>query len=216
MPQASSGKGLYLGGICVLMDCGDRARPPFDSIIDLIGSGIKWVQLRDKESSRLAIYKAARLLKTLTQANNITLIINDYVDIAAAVDADGVHLGQDDLPIHEARKILGNSKIIGISTHDIGQAIKAQQDGADYIGFGPIYKTLTKKAGTPKGPDSIKELRRHIHIPITAIGGIQQEHAAGLIDCGANAVAVASAIMDEDDISKAADAFVTELTRVKQ
>jgi thiamine-phosphate pyrophosphorylase len=197
------------------MDCGDRARPPFDTVIDLIGSGIKWVQLRDKESSRLVIYKAARLLKTLTQANNITLIINDYVDIAAAIDADGVHLGQDDLPLHEARKILGNSKIIGISTHNLDQAIKAQQDGADYIGFGPIYKTATKKAGPPKGTDSIKELAKHIHIPIVAIGGIKEGHVAGLIGKGANAVAVASAIMDEDDISKAAEAFVSELRRVK-
>jgi thiamine-phosphate pyrophosphorylase len=212
MTQADN---LYLGGICVLMDCGSRARPPFDSIIDLIGSGVKWVQLRDKETSRLAIYKAARLLKTLTQANGITLIINDYADIAAAVDADGVHLGQDDLPLHEARKILGSKKIIGISTHNIEQAIKAQEGGADYIGFGPIYSTATKVAGPPKGSTSLKEIRKHIHIPIVAIGGIQEGHVVELIEAGANAIAVSSAIMDDDDISKAADAFVKELKRRK-
>lgn len=200
-----------LGGICVLMDCGSRTRPPFDTIIDLIGAGIKWVQLRDKETPRLVIYKAARLLKTLTKANGITLIINDYADIAAAVDADGVHLGQDDLPISEARKILGSDKIIGISTHNLEQALKAQEDGADYIGFGPIYSTATKNAGPPKGPQSLVEIRNHISIPIVAIGGIDEGHIAELIKAGANALAVASAIMDAGDISKAAAAFVNKL-----
>ncbi|MBF0458694.1 MAG: thiamine phosphate synthase [Nitrospirae bacterium] len=199
------------GGICVLMDCGSRHRPPFDTIIDLIGAGIKWVQLRDKEIPRLTIYKAARLLKTLTKANGITLIINDYADIAAAVDADGVHLGQDDLPISEARKILGSNKLIGISTHNLEQALKAQKDGADYIGFGPIYSSATKNAGPPKGPQSIIEIRRHVSIPIVAIGGIDEGHISELIEAGANALAVAAAIMDAEDISKAAAAFVNTL-----
>ncbi|MEO5361573.1 MAG: thiamine phosphate synthase [Nitrospirota bacterium] len=210
MPQANSSK-LYLGGICVLMDCSGRVRPPFDSIIDLIGAGVKWVQLRDKEATRLAVYKAARLMKELTKANGLTLIINDYADIAAAVDADGVHLGQNDLPLSEARKILGADKLIGISTHNLEQAVKAQEDGADYIGFGPIYATSTKKAGPPKGHQSIIEIRSHIHIPIAAIGGINEENVAELIEAGADALAVASAIMDAEEISKAADAFTTRL-----
>ncbi|MBF0553892.1 MAG: thiamine phosphate synthase [Nitrospirae bacterium] len=210
MPQAADNR-LFLGGICVLMDCGSRGRPPFDTIIDIIGSGVKWVQLRDKKTSRLAVYKAARLLRTLTRANGITFIINDYADIAAAVDADGVHLGQDDLPLSEARKILGNKKLIGISTHNLDQAIKAQEDGADYIGFGPIYSTATKKAGPPKGQQSIIEIRNHIHIPIAAIGGINEGHITELIEAGADALAVASAIMDAEDVSKAADAFVRKL-----
>ncbi|MBF0515667.1 MAG: thiamine phosphate synthase [Nitrospirae bacterium] len=210
MPQASN-KELYLGGICVLMDCSGHRRPPFDTIIDLIGAGVKWVQLRDKDASRLAVYKAARLLKALAKANGLTLIINDYADIAAAVDADGVHLGQDDLPISAARKILGADKLIGISTHNLQQAITAQEDGADYIGFGPIYATATKNTGPPKGPHSLAEIRSRIHIPIAAIGGIDEGHVEDLIEAGADALAVASAIMDAEDISKAATDFLSKL-----
>ncbi|MCG6552771.1 MAG: thiamine phosphate synthase [Candidatus Magnetominusculus sp. LBB02] len=198
------------------MDTTGNGRPPFDTIIELIGAGVAWIQLRDKVSSRLAVYKAARLLKALAKANGVALIINDYADIAAAVDADGVHLGQSDLPIAEARKIVGSGKLIGISTHSLEQAVRAQEDGADYIGFGPIYSTATKKAGPPQGLSPLAELRGHIHIPITAIGGITDDNVGELLEAGARAVAVSSAIMDAEDVSKAAADFVSKLRAVRQ
>jgi thiamine-phosphate pyrophosphorylase len=181
--------------------------------MEVIQNGVKWIQLRDKTSSRHQIYKIARMLKSIAIANNVTLIINDHVDVALAIDADGVHLGQDDMSITDARKIIGN-KIIGISTHNYQQALEAQRQGADYIGFGPIFNSITKDAGTPLGINSIKELRfpkdgnPPIYIPITAIGGITQDSIIDIFNVGASAVAVSAGITSTNNVSKTAGEFV--------
>ncbi len=159
---------------------------------------MKWVQYRDKEKSRREIYEEAIILRKLTKEFNAVLIVNDYADIALAVDADGVHLGQDDLPIREAQKIMGKDKIIGISTHNLKQAIEAEKEGADYIGFGPVFYTLTKDAGIPKGIDVLQEIKRHVQVPVVAIGGINIENIRSVLDTGIDAVAVASAILSGD------------------
>ncbi|KJU81275.1 thiamine-phosphate pyrophosphorylase, partial [Candidatus Magnetobacterium bavaricum] len=199
---------LYLGGLCLLLHRGERAKPAFDMAMDAIGGGVKWLQLRDKDASRLQLFKTARLLKALTRSNDAVLIINDYPDIALAVDADGVHLGQGDLPIGQVRGLMGD-KIIGVSTHTLEEAIEAQRAGADYIGFGPIFATQTKDAGPPKGVDALKELLQHITIPVVAIGGIKEENLADVLEAGASAVAVASGILKQDDLTKAAEAYVS-------
>ncbi len=199
---------LYLGGLCLLLHRGSRAKPAFDMAMDAMSGGLRWLQLRDKEASRLQLFKTARLLRALTRANDATLIINDHPDIALAVDADGVHLGQDDLPVEQVRRLMGDKKIIGVSTHSIDQALEAQRGGADYIGFGPIFATQTKDAGSPKGVDAIRELLAQITIPIVAIGGISEESLGAVLEAGASAVAVASGILEQDDLTKAVEAYL--------
>jgi thiamine-phosphate pyrophosphorylase len=148
--------------------------------------------------SKKELYSEALSLRSLTLKYKTTFIVNDYIDIALAADADGVHLGQDDMPVKEARKIMGKKKIIGISTHSLKQAISAEDAGADYIGFGPVFPTSTKDAGLPKGLTALKEIRKHIKIPIVALGGITTENISSALEAGANAVAVMSAILKGD------------------
>ncbi len=163
-----------------------------------ISAGVKTIQLREKLLSKKDIYKTAVTIRSLTLRYGATFIMNDYIDIALAVDADGVHLGQDDMPVKEARKIIGRNKIIGVSTHSLKQAVAAQASGADYIGFGPIFKTSTKNAGEPKGIASLKKIREEIDIPIAAIGGINYNNAPEVLNNGADAIAVASGILSGD------------------
>jgi len=162
----------------------------------VLESGVKWVQYRDKEGTRRDIYVNALNLRSLTRDYNAVFIVNDHTDIALAADADGVHLGQDDLPAQKAREILGKDRLIGISTHTIEQAVHAEASGADYIGFGPIFHTETKDAGSPKGITLLHQLRSRIHIPIVAIGGINLDNVQSVLAAGIDAVAVASAILN--------------------
>lgn len=163
-----------------------------------VTSGIGIIQLREKDMPKKQLYKEAAYIRELTLRYGITFIVNDYIDLACTVHADGVHLGQDDMPLQEARKILGEKSIIGISTHNLRQARKAQQEGADYIGFGPLFSTATKDAGKPKGVYALRKIKRHITIPVVAIGGITPENAFHVLRAGADAVAVASAILSGD------------------
>jgi thiamine-phosphate pyrophosphorylase len=158
-------------------------------------AGIRTIQLREKDLSKKIIFKEALRIRELTNRVRATFIINDYIDVALTVNADGIHLGQDDMPLKEARGIMGKGKIIGISTHSLNQAIKAQEGGADYIGFGPMYHTTTKDAGRPKGVRALRTVRKNIHIPIVAIGGITWENVNKVLDAGADAAAVGSGIL---------------------
>jgi len=159
----------------------------------VLDAGITFIQYREKQRTRREIYDEAVKLRDLTRSYNAVFIVNDHVDIALAAEADGVHLGQDDLPLREARKIMGR-KIVGISTHSLEQAQSAETGGADYIGFGPIFQTSTKDAGAPKGLDILKTIKQNISIPVVAIGGISIDSAADVMNAGADAVAVATAI----------------------
>lgn len=161
----------------------------------VLQSGITCMQYREKEKTRRAIYEEALTLRRLTHRFNATLIINDYADIARAVDADGVHLGQDDLPLDKARSIM-KDRIIGISTHNVTQAKDAEAGGADYIGFGPVFDTQTKDAGRPVGVEKLRIVKESVTIPVMAIGGINPDNLKSVIDAGADAVAVATAILD--------------------
>jgi thiamine-phosphate pyrophosphorylase len=189
------------------MDRGAGGKSAFDALSEVIPNGIRWMQLREKNGTRREIFKTARLLKTMTAANDVMLIINDHADIAMAVNADGVHLGQDDLPLAEARKIMG-AKIIGISTHSLEQAIEAAEGGADYIGFGPIYQTKTKDAGPPKGVEELRIIKERIGIPVVAVGGITEDNLTEVFEAGADAVAVSSGIMKRRNIAQAARRYV--------
>jgi len=171
-------------------------------------SGARVIQLREKSMSKDELFKEAMYIRGLTERYGAIFIINDHVDIAYLVDADGVHLGQDDLPLNEARRILGQDKIIGISTHTIRQAINAERDGADYIGFGPIYHTGTKDAGRPKGINSLRQVRECVHIPIVAIGGITADNVKEVLNAGADGVAMISGIL-KGDIKKNIKRFIS-------
>ncbi len=168
-------------------------------------AGCKIIQLRDKRSSRRVILEKAKLFRTLTSDYDMLLIINDHVDIAMAVDADGVHLGQDDFPVRDAR-ILVPDMIIGTSCHDPGDPSRAAEDGADYFNIGPIYSTKTKE-NAPKflGPDAISRLGQECDLPFTVMGGIKPEHISRLTAAGARKIALVTAITQADDMVAAAN-----------
>jgi thiamine-phosphate pyrophosphorylase len=186
---------MYLGGLYFITDRKVCNLSYEEMTLQVLNAGVKWVQYRDKKSSRKKIYEHAVKLRKITENYNAVFIVNDHADISLAVDADGVHLGQDDLPIKEARNIMGRNKIIGISTHNLEQAIDAEKQGADYIGFGPVFHTLTKDAGIPRGTDILIEIKKKINIPVVAIGGINLKNCRSVLDTGVDAIAVASAIL---------------------
>lgn len=188
---------MYFNGICFITDRKYSDLPLSDMIHIVLRAGVKCIQYREKDLSRREIYGNAVRLRELTRLSGATLIINDHADIALAVGADGVHLGQDDLPLKEARKIMGG-RIVGISTHNLDQAKEAEAGGADYIGFGPVFHTTTKDAGTPKGIDIIRTVKENVSIPVVAIGGINLDNIASVFNAGADAVALATAICKGD------------------
>jgi len=163
-----------------------------------LDAGVRVIQLREKAMSKRELFREAVYIRRLTRRYNAIFIINDYVDIALLVDAEGVHLGQDDLPLREARRILGRERLIGISTHTLRQAIEAEHGGADYIGYGPVFYTGTKQAGRPRGIGSLKRVVGRVNIPVVAIGGITIENSKDVLDAGAHAVAMISGILRGD------------------
>jgi thiamine-phosphate pyrophosphorylase len=189
---------LYQGGICLITDKDSCSLTVLEMAYLALRSGIKWIQYRDKGGDRLDVYRTALALRELTRDFGACLIVNDYADIAAAVEADGVHLGQEDLPAGEARKVLGGAKIVGISTHSRDEAMRAESEGADYIGFGPVFHTATKDAGHPQGAVRLKEISHSVGIPVVAIGGVSTDNCSSVFDCGASAVAAASSVLSSD------------------
>ncbi len=174
-----------------------------------IDAGVRTIQLREKHLSKKEIYKIALSIRNVTLRHKVNFIVNDHVDIALAVRSDGVHVGQDDMPVREVRKIVGKQQVIGVSTHTVYQAIKARQDGADYIGFGPVFRTGTKDAGQPKGLAGLNAVRKRVDIPIVAIGGITWENLNDVCAAGADLAASASGILTgniRDNIRKMLDA----------
>lgn len=163
----------------------------------LLESGIRCIQYREKNKTKKEKFYEALRLREITKRHDALLIINDHADIALAVDADGVHLGQDDLPLREARKIMGG-RIIGISTHNIPEATEAEKGGADYIGFGPIFHTTTKDAGEPRGVDVLEQITKSVEIPVLAIGGINPGNAGPVFGTGCAGVAVSSGVLEGD------------------
>jgi len=167
--------------------------------------GADVLQLRDKEAPSGRLYRVAMQLRKLTRDANIPFIVNDRLDIALAAGADGVHVGQSDLPASVVREIMGPGRILGVSVDTVEEALLAEKDGADYLGVGPVFEARGTKpdAGEPIGVDRIARIRRHCRLPIVAIGGIDAENAGKVRDAGADAAAVISAIGTADDIVRA-------------
>ena len=176
-----------------------RGRPAERVLIDLLEAGVSILQLRVKSLSPVDFLELAKGARTATRAHDCKLIINDRIDIALACDADGVHLGQGDLPLSAGRKLMGK-KIVGISTHDLDQARAAECGGADYIGFGPMFGTRTKATVyEARGPEMLKQIRGAVRVPIVAIGGITEENVQQVWQAGADSVAIISDILHNDD-----------------
>jgi len=182
----------------------------------VISGGATVIQVREKASSTLSFLNRAIKMRKII-GKKAFFIVNDRVDIAIASGADGVHLGQEDLPIAFARKIMGEDKIIGISTHSIEQAQKAEKEGADYVAVGPIFSTQTKpNSGPPKGVEIISEVKRKVNIPVVAIGGINRENVGEVIRAGADGVAVISAVFKEKDVGLATCQLYEEIQEARR
>jgi thiamine-phosphate pyrophosphorylase len=164
------------------------------------------IQLRDKHLSDSAFYEVALALRDITRRAGALFIVNDRVGIALAVNADGAHVGQSDMPAPAARRLVGNDFILGVSASSIEEALRAEDDGADYIGFGPVFSTATKTdAGAPTGIELLKELKQAVRAPVVAIGGIGENNIASVAAAGADAAAVVSAIVCAPDMQAAVE-----------
>ena len=168
--------------------------------------GANVVQLRDKTLEARELCEVAQEIQAAAARARALLIINDRVDVALAVGADGVHVGQDDLPAAWARRLLGPDKVLGVSVENGAQAERAEADGADYVAIGPIYEARGTKAdaGPPVGLQAIAEVRRHTRLPVVAIGGIKAENVAETLGAGADALAIVSAVVAAEDVEAAA------------
>ena len=187
--------------------------PWLDAAQQAILGGADCLQLREKNLESGELLSRARLLGDLCRRHDVLCIINDRPDIALLSDADGVHLGQDDLPVIEARKILGREKIIGVSTHCMDHAKAALRDGADYLGIGPFFKSGTKPREFLAGPAYATEAAKAIHLPLVAIAGINEENVDEVLATGIRAIAVTAAVIGQDDPRAAAKRFKARLMR---
>lgn len=187
-----------------------KNRPLEYVVEEAVKGGVSIVQLREKDCSSLEFYQIAKSLKKVLKPYNVPLIINDRLDIALACDAEGVHLGQSDLPFTIARKILGKGKVIGVSVENIEQAEYMNKWNIDYIGVSPVFSTLTKTdTAEPLGLEGLRKIAEISEHPIVAIGGINKSNAADIIGAGADSLSVVSAIMSADSPQEAAKELLT-------
>jgi thiamine-phosphate pyrophosphorylase len=177
----------------------------------VIRGGAKTIQLRDKHRSKGELLPLAQQLRNLCAEHNVLFIVNDYLDIALATDADGLHLGQSDLPTSIARKLLPIDRILGCSTTRVDQAITAEAEGADYIAVGSIYPTSTKERAEVVGLERLRQIRQVTTLPLVAIGGITRDNATEVINAGASSVAVISAILRTEPPEEAARQITARL-----
>jgi thiamine-phosphate pyrophosphorylase len=175
-----------------------------DAVESAIRGGCTVVQVREKTAESLEFFETARGVKALTDRHRVPLIINDRIDIALAVDADGVHVGQRDLPAGEARRIIGPDKILGVSASSLDEALAAVEAGADYLGVGAVFATGTKAGADIAAMDELRRIRGKISVPIVAIGGINKTTAPMFKGVGIDGFAIVSAIMGAPDIEAAA------------
>ena len=172
-----------------------------EAVEEAISGGVTLVQLREKKASSRDFYELAVRIKVVTDRHDIPLIINDRADIALGAHAAGVHVGQADIPARVAREIMGDDKIVGVSISNTEEAIKAQEDGADYLGVGPMFSTDTKKDAEPVSYEEFLRIRESVHIPIVVIGGINENTISTFKGADIQGIAVVSAIMAAKDVS---------------
>jgi len=208
-------KASRLTGLYLILDTQVlQGRSEVEVAAQAIRGGAKVIQLRDKQYSKAKLLEVAQKLKKVCAEKEALFIINDYLDIALAAGADGLHLGQKDLPVSEARRLLPIDKLIGCSTTTLSQAVRAQSDHADYIAVGSIYPTLSKGNFKLVGLDTLRRIRGKVSLPLIAIGGINQTNIEEVMKAGANGVAVISAVLGAEDVEGATRELVTKIEQV--
>jgi len=202
--------GLYL----ILDTQALQGRSEVEVATQAIQGGAKIIQLRDKQRHKADLLEIAQKLKEVCVHKGVLFIINDYLDLALASDADGLHLGQKDLPIPEARRLLPMDKLIGCSTTTVSEAVRSQSEGADYIAVGSIYPTTSKADFKLAGLDTLRRVRKRVSLPLIAIGGINETNVEEVMKAGADGVAVISAVLGAADIEEATQKLVTMVEQV--
>lgn len=184
-------------------------RPLIDVVKEALDGGVKAVQLREKDLPIRELLRLAEEMRKITKEAGAMLFINRRIDAAMAVEADGIHLGQTDLPVDVVRKIVGNRFMIGVSTHNLNEAKEAEASSADFITFGPVYETPLKlKYGRPVGVEALKRVKSGVSIPVYAIGGIKSGNIEQILGTGADGVALISAIIGAKEPKKAVEALL--------
>ena len=196
-----------LSGLYVITE--PALRDPIETAHQVLMAGVRLLQLRDKTATTRELVRVGQELRALTRQYGARLIVNDRLDVALAIEADGVHLGQDDLPVLLARRIAGERLLIGVSAETVAEAMEAESAGADYLGVGPMFATSTKPdAGAPVGPERLRAIKQAVHIPVFGIGGITLENAPAVLEAGADGICVVSAIVGAPDPAAAARQFL--------
>ncbi|MFC1974545.1 thiamine phosphate synthase [Chloroflexota bacterium] len=202
----------HISGLYVIIDTQAlKGRRHVEVASQAIRGGAKTIQLRDTIQSKKELLPTAEQLKKLCAERNVLFIMNDYLDLALAVDADGLHLGQDDLPIKIARKLLPIDKILGASARTIDLATAAQADGADYIAVGSMYPTASKEMVEIVGPERLRQIRQAVSLPLVAIGGITKDNVTEVMSAGADSIAVISAVLHAESPEEATRQIVNRL-----
>jgi len=195
---------LALPALYAIVDPLDTGRSPIDLAAALLEGGARLLQLRLKAAPAREVLEIARVVRPLVREAGALLIVNDRPDVARAAGADGVHLGQDDLPVAAARTVLGAGGIVGVSTHSVGQARAAVAAGADYLGVGPVFETTSKVGAlAARGLDLVRAVRHEVTLPLVAIGGITPATAPDVRAAGADAVAMIAALVRAPDVAAA-------------
>ena len=185
-----------------------------DIVKEAVAGGVTMVQLREKTAGSLSFYERALRLKRVTREAGVPLIINDRTDIMLAADADGLHVGQSDLPAAVARRLIGPDKILGVSAHTVEEAVRAEKDGADYLGVGAVFPTATKKDAESVSHETLKEICETVSIPVVAIGGIGEKNIGKLAGSGIRGIAVVSAIMNAENPEKQSHILKNEINQI--
>jgi thiamine-phosphate pyrophosphorylase len=210
-------KRRLLTGLYAILDRQALAgRDEVDVARQIIAGGAKVIQLRDKQSDRADLLPVAQELRDLCFESRVLFIVNDYFDIALAVDADGLHVGQRDLPLPAVRKELPLDKIVGCTARTVPQAIRAQSEGADYVAVGSMFPTTTKEQAIVVGTGRLREVKQAVSLPLVAIGGINESNMAQVLDAGADSIAVSNAILASEDIRGAVQQLVIRMALMKQ
>lgn len=216
MPDtARLGLPVPLPRLYAILDAGQLGGRPAAEVAEaLLGAGVRWFQYRDKQGSSRRLFEASSSLMPVIRAAGGWLIVNDRADVARLAGADGVHLGQDDLPPESARRVLRPSQVVGCSTHNLDQLRRLDSSTADYLAFGPVFATGSKANPDPVvGLDGLARAREATSKPLVAIGGITTENASGVIDSGADAVAVIAGLLNAPDLGARAREFLRVVRR---
>ena len=208
---------MDLPGLYLISDRNQTlGRPLLDILEEALDAGAGLIQLREKDLPARGLFELAVKARLLTRRFGAKLLINDRVDIAIAVDADGVHLPSSSFNTKDARKLIGRDKIIGVSSHSVQDALRAEREGADFVTFSPIYHTPSKaEYGRPQGLERLEDVCSKVNIPVYGLGGIRDERIADVIGSGASGVAMISAILGAKDISLETKRLLKSLNEVK-